>query len=192
MRTTVCRDIAMNESAKDFTPLVPASEIQPELTLRSILLGALLGIVFGAASTYLALKVGLTVSASVPIAVLAIAVLRPRNGKRAILEHNIAQTTGSAGESVAAAVVFTVPALVFLGYPMGIGQTTMIALAGGVLGVLMMVPLRRYLIVKEHGTLRYPEGKACAEILRWDRFRGEPLRGLTLRRQAENRQCLGQ
>jgi hypothetical protein len=166
VRTTVCPDIAMNESAKDFTPLVPASEIQPELTLRSILLGALLGIVFGAASTYLALKVGLTVSASVPIAVLAIAVLRPRNGKRAILEHNIAQTTGSAGESVAAAVVFTVPALVFLGYPMGIGQTTMIALAGGVLGVLMMVPLRRYLIVKEHGTLRYPEGKACAEILR--------------------------
>ena len=166
MRTTVFAEIAMNESAKDFTPLVPASEIQPELTLRSILLGALLGIVFGAASTYLALKVGLTVSASVPIAVLAIAVLRPRNGKRAILEHNIAQTTGSAGESVAAAVVFTVPALVFLGYPMGIGQTTMIALAGGVLGVLMMVPLRRYLIVKEHGTLRYPEGKACAEILR--------------------------
>jgi len=156
----------MNDSAKDFTPLVPASEIQPELTLRSILLGALLGIVFGAASTYLALKVGLTVSASVPIAVIAIAVLRPRGGKRAILEHNIAQTTGSAGESVAAAVVFTVPALVFLGYPMGIGQTTMIALAGGVLGVLMMVPLRRYLIVKEHGTLRYPEGKACAEILR--------------------------
>ncbi|MEQ1633903.1 MAG: oligopeptide transporter, OPT family [Planctomycetota bacterium] len=156
----------MNDNPHGFVPLVPANEVQPELTLRAVLLGALLGIVFGAASTYLALKVGLTVSASVPIAVIAIALLRPRHGKRAILEHNITQTTGSAGESVAAAVVFTVPALVFLGYPMGIGQTTMIALAGGVLGILMMVPLRRYLIVKEHGVLRYPEGKACAEILR--------------------------
>ncbi len=156
----------MSDQPVGFQPLVPAAENQPELTLRAILLGAILGLVFGVASTYLALKVGLTVSASVPIAVVAIALLRPRGGKRAILEHNIAQTTGSAGESVAAAVVFTVPALIFLGYPMGIGTTTMIALAGGVLGVLMMVPLRRYLIVKEHGKLRYPEGKACAEILR--------------------------
>lgn len=156
----------MSDQPAGFQPLVPAGETQPELTLRAILLGAILGLVFGVASTYLALKVGLTVSASVPIAVVAIALLRPRGGKRAILEHNIAQTTGSAGESVAAAVVFTVPALIFLGYPMGIGATTLIALAGGVLGVLMMVPLRRYLIVKEHGKLRYPEGKACAEILR--------------------------
>lgn len=156
----------MSDQPAGFQPLVPAAETQPELTLRAILLGAILGLVFGVASTYLALKVGLTVSASVPIAVVAIALLRPRGGKRAILEHNIAQTTGSAGESVAAAVVFTVPALIFLGYPMGIGATTLIALAGGVLGVLMMVPLRRYLIVKEHGKLRYPEGKACAEILR--------------------------
>jgi putative OPT family oligopeptide transporter len=156
----------MTEQPAKFQPLVAAGEIQPELTLRAILLGAILGLVFGVASTYLALKVGLTVSASVPIAVVAIAVLRPRGGKRAILEHNITQTTGSAGESVAAAVVFTVPALIFLGYPMDIGSTTLIALAGGVLGILMMVPLRRYLIVKEHGKLRYPEGKACAEILR--------------------------
>lgn len=146
--------------------MVAPGDDQPELTLRSLSLGAVLGLVFGVASTYLALKVGLTVSASVPIAVVAIAVLRARNGKRAILEHNITQTTGSAGESVAAAVVFTVPALIFLGYPMDIGSTTMIALVGGILGVLMMVPLRRYLIVKEHGRLRYPEGKACAEILR--------------------------
>lgn len=157
---------AMSDQPQGFQPLVPASDDQPEFTLRAVLLGAILGLVFGVASTYLALKVGLTVSASVPIAVVAIALLRPRGGKRAILEHNITQTTGSAGESVAAAVVFTVPALVFLGYPMGIGETTLIALAGGVLGVLMMVPLRRYLIVKEHGKLRYPEGKACAEILR--------------------------
>jgi putative OPT family oligopeptide transporter len=124
-----------------------------------------LGVVFGAASTYLALRVGLTTSASVPIAVLAIWAIRRKHGERAILEHNIVQTTGSAGESVAAAVVFSVPALIFLGYPLHVGLTTLIALTGGMLGVLMMVPLRRYLIVKEHGVLRYPEGKACAEIL---------------------------
>jgi putative OPT family oligopeptide transporter len=156
----------MTETPQGFQPLVPASEEQPELTFRAVALGAVLGIVFGAASTYLALRVGLTVSASVPIAVVAIALLRARGGKRAILEHNITQTTGSAGESVAAAVVFTVPALILLGYPLQIGITTLIAATGGVLGVLMMVPLRRYLIVKEHGKLRYPEGKACAEILR--------------------------
>lgn len=155
----------MSSPVEPPAPSVPAGELQPELTARALILGALLGIVFGAASTYLALRVGLTTSASVPIAVLAISALRRRNGKRAILEHNIVQTTGSAGESVAAAVVFTVPALIFLGYPLEVGITTLIALTGGVLGVLMMVPLRRYLIVKEHGVLRYPEGKACAEIL---------------------------
>jgi putative OPT family oligopeptide transporter len=148
-----------------FVPSVPAGESPPELTLRAIVLGAILGVVFGAASTYLALRVGLTTSASVPIAVLAIWAIRKRRGERAILEHNIVQTTGSAGESVAAAVVFSVPALIFLGYPLQVGLTTLIALTGGMLGVLMMVPLRRYLIVKEHGVLRYPEGKACAEIL---------------------------
>ncbi|HEX6883377.1 MAG TPA: oligopeptide transporter, OPT family [Planctomycetota bacterium] len=135
------------------------------MTLRSLLLGSVLGIVFGAASTYLALRVGLTTSASVPIAVLAAWAIRRKHGQRAVLEHNIVQTTGSAGESVAAAVVFTVPALIFLGYPLEVGLTTLIALTGGMLGVLMMVPLRRYLIVKEHGVLRYPEGKACAEII---------------------------
>ncbi len=156
----------MSESGgAPFTPHVPATESAPELTFRAILLGAILGIVFGAASTYLALRVGLTVSASVPIAVIAIAILKRRAGRRAILEHNITQTVGSAGESVAAAVVFTVPALIFLGYPLKVGLTTLTALAGGLLGVLLMVPLRRYLIVKEHGVLRYPEGKACAEIL---------------------------
>jgi putative OPT family oligopeptide transporter len=128
-------------------------------------LGSILGIVFGAASTYLALRVGLTTSASVPIAVLAAWAIRRKHGQRAVLEHNIVQTTGSAGESVAAAVVFSVPALIFLGYPLEVGLTTLIALTGGMLGVLMMVPLRRYLIVKEHGQLRYPEGKACAEII---------------------------
>jgi putative OPT family oligopeptide transporter len=151
--------------AAAFRPAVAPHETAPELTFRALLLGAILGIVFGAASTYLALRVGLTTSASVPIAVLAAWAIRRRNNQRAVLEHNIVQTAGSAGESVAAAVVFTVPALIFLGFPMQIGVTTLIALTGGLLGVLMMVPLRRYLIVKEHGILRYPEGKACAEII---------------------------
>src|SRR5262245_10325659 len=155
----------MAADAGSFQPYVSASETPPELSLRALVLGSFLGIVFGAASTYLALRVGLTTSASVPIAVLAAWAIRRKNNQRAVLEHNIVQTTGSAGESVAAAVVFTVPALIFLGYPMQIGITTLIALTGGVLGVLMMVPLRRYLIVKEHGVLRYPEGKACAEII---------------------------
>src|SRR6187551_3736006 len=140
-------------AAPDFRPHVPAEETPPELTPRALLLGAVLGVVFGAASTYLALRVGLTVSASVPIAVLAIWAIRAKNGRRAILEHNIVQTTGSAGESVAAAVVFSVPALIFLGWPLEVGLTTLIAITGGCLGVLMMVPLRRYLIVKEHGVL---------------------------------------
>lgn len=155
----------MSTASESFKPLVHPSENPPELTLRALVLGSILGIVFGAASTYLALRVGLTTSASVPIAVLAAWAIRRKHGQRAVLEHNIVQTTGSAGESVAAAVVFTVPALIFLGYPLQIGLTTLIALTGGVLGVLMMVPLRRYLIVKEHGQLRYPEGKACAEII---------------------------
>src|SRR5262245_58821526 len=155
----------MAADAGSFQPYVSASETPPELSLRALVLGSFLGIVFGAASTYLALRVGLTTSASVPIAVLAAWAIRRKNNQRAVLEHNIVQTTGSAGESVAAAVVFTVPALIFLGYPMQIGITTLIALTGGVLGVLMMVPLRRYLIVKEHGVLRYPEGKACAKII---------------------------
>ncbi|TAJ19218.1 MAG: oligopeptide transporter, OPT family [Planctomycetota bacterium] len=157
--------MSATSSGEVFRPAVAAEETAPELTFRALLLGAILGIVFGAASTYLALKVGLTISASVPIAVLAAWALRRRNQQRAILEHNIVQTTGSAGESVAAAVVFSVPALIYLGYPLQVGLTTLIALTGGLLGVLMMVPLRRYLIVKEHGVLRYPEGKACAEIL---------------------------
>src|SRR5216117_820307 len=129
-------------SAAGFQPPVSPYEHPPELTVRAVLLGAVLGIVFGASSTYLALRVGLTVSASVPIAVIAIALLRQRHGQRAILEHNITQTVGSAGESVAAALVFTVPALIFLGYPLRVELSTLIALTGGMLGVLMMVPLR--------------------------------------------------
>jgi putative OPT family oligopeptide transporter len=152
------------EKPAAFTPYVPDAAIVPELTFRAILLGSLLGIVFGAASVYLGLRVGLTTSASIPIAVMSITILK-KLGNSTILENNIVQTTGSAGESVAAAVVFTVPALIFLGFPMRVSITFLIALTGGILGVLMMIPLRRYLIVKEHGVLRFPEGTACAEIL---------------------------
>jgi putative OPT family oligopeptide transporter len=147
-----------------FQPWVPARQSPAELTLRAVALGSVLGIVFGAASVYLGLKVGLTTSASIPIAVMAITILK-KLGNSTILENNIVQTTGSAGESVAAAVVFTIPALIFLGFPMKIPVTFLIALTGGVLGVLLMIPLRRYLIVKEHAALRFPEGTACAEIL---------------------------
>jgi putative OPT family oligopeptide transporter len=151
-----------------FQPYVPASQSPAEFTLKAIVLGALFGLIFGASTVYLGLRAGLTVSASIPIAVLAISVLK-RLGGSTILENNIVQTIGSAGESVAAGVVFTVPALLFFG-DRGSGffnyfQITMLAFAGGILGVLMMVPLRRALIVKEHGVLPYPEGTACADVL---------------------------
>jgi len=149
----------------EFKPYVPAQTSIPELTIRALLLGAALGLVFGAASVYLGLRVGITTSASIPIAVMSITILKLL-GKSTILENNIVQTVGSAGESIAAAVVFTVPALIFLGYALDAKLTLLLAMTGGVLGVLMMVPLRRYLIVKEHGNLRFPEGTACAEILK--------------------------
>ncbi|MEJ7713235.1 MAG: OPT/YSL family transporter [Pyrinomonadaceae bacterium] len=145
-------------------PFVPASTILPEFTARAILLGSLLGIIFGASSVYLALRVGLTVSASIPIAVMSISIFRAL-GRTSILENNIAQTTGSAGESIAAGVVFTMPALLILGYDLEIPRITIVALLGGWLGILLMIPLRRALIVREHGKLIYPEGTACAEVL---------------------------
>ena len=151
-----------------FKPYVPASESPPEFTVSSVLLGILFGVFFGAVTVYLALKVGLTVSASIPIAVLSIViykVLARVTGKSSILQNNIVQTTGSAGESIAAGVVFTLPALVFLGFEPSYWRIVSVALAGGWLGVLFMIPLRRYLIVKEHGVLKYPEGTACAEVL---------------------------
>ncbi len=148
-----------------FRPYIPAESSPAEGTLRALVLGSVLGIIFGAASVYLGLRVGLTTSASIPIAVMSITILK-KLGKSTILENNIVQTVGSAGESIAAAVVFTVPALIFLGYALSGPLTLLIALTGGVLGVLMMIPLRRYLIVKEHGNLRFPEGTACAEILK--------------------------
>jgi putative OPT family oligopeptide transporter len=147
---------------------VPPTQSPAELTLKAVVIGALFGLLFGASTVYLGLRAGLTVSASIPIAVLAISVLK-RLGGSTILENNIVQTIGSAGESVAGGVVFTIPALIFL-TPNGpeffnYFQITVLTFAGGILGVLMMVPLRRALIVKEHGVLPYPEGTACAEVL---------------------------
>src|SRR5690349_1019020 len=158
----------MADTSKGFQPYVPASQSMAEFTAKAIILGVLFGLLFGASTVYLGLRAGLTVSASIPIAVLAISVLKKLGGST-ILENNIVQTIGSAGESVAGGVVFTIPALIFL-VPDGpkyfnYTQITMLTFAGGILGVLMMVPLRRALIVKEHGVLPYPEGSACADVL---------------------------
>ncbi|MEZ4945783.1 MAG: oligopeptide transporter, OPT family [Cyclobacteriaceae bacterium] len=155
------------EKSKSFKPYVSAQDFIPEFTLKAVILGSVFGIIFGAATVYLGLKVGLTVSASIPIAVLAISIFK-KLGKATILENNIVQTIGSAGESVAAGVVFTVPALLFLSGGEAYFeyfQIFVLALVGGVLGVLFMVPLRRSLIVKEHDNLPYPEGTACADVL---------------------------
>src|SRR5213596_4092784 len=145
-------------------PYIPATQAPPELTPRAIVLGVLLGLIFGASNVYLALKIGLTVSASIPIAVLSITIFR-WFGRSTILENNIVQTTGSAADSVSAGVVFTIPAILLMGYDLDISRVTILAIAGGLMGVLMMIPLRRALIVKEHGNLPYPEGTACAEVL---------------------------
>src|SRR5256885_11885741 len=156
-----------------FQPYVPPTQSPAEFTIKAIVIGSLFGLLFGASTVYLGLRAGLTVSASIPIAVLAISVLK-RLGGSTILENNVVQTIGSAGESVAGGVVFTIPALIFL-TPYGPAyfsyyRITMLAFAGGILGVLMMVPLRRALIVKEHGLLPYPEATACADVL----VAGEP------------------
>src|SRR3989475_558713 len=148
----------------DHQPYVPASQSPAELTARALVLGVLLGLIFSASSVYLALKIGLTVSSSIPIAVLSITIFRAL-GRTSILENNIVQTTGSASDSVAAGVVFTIPAILLMGYDLDISRVAILATVGGLMGVLMMIPLRRALIVKEHGTLIYPEGTACAEVL---------------------------
>lgn len=153
-----------------FQPFIPGTTLLPEFTVKSILLGAMFGVIFGASTVYLALKAGLTVSASIPIAVLAISIGR-KLFHTSILENNIVQTTGSAGESVAAGVVFTLPGFLFLSAgsngPAFFNYWTIFSLAmfGGILGTLMMIPLRRSLIVQEHGKLPYPEGTACASVL---------------------------
>lgn len=159
----------MNEN-KEFKPYIPAEKITPEFTVTSIIMGIILAIVFGAANAYLGLRVGMTVSASIPAAVISMGVIRVIMKKNSILESNMVQTIGSAGESLAAGAIFTMPAL-FLWAEDGLCdmpslvEITLIALCGGVLGVLFMIPLRNALIVKEHATLLYPEGTACAEVL---------------------------
>jgi len=148
----------------EFQPFVPASESRPEFTLRAVLLGCVFGIIFGAVTVYVGLRAGLTVAASIPIAVLSISILRAF-GRASILENNIVQTTGNAGQSIASGVIFTLPALVFLGFDLEYSRIFILALIGGWLGVLFMIPLRRQLIVDEHENLPYPEGTACADVL---------------------------
>ena len=154
----------------DFRPYIPAEKVTPEFTVTSIVLGIILAVVFGAANAYLGLRVGMTISASIPAAVISMGVIRVMMKKNSILESNIVQTVGSAGESLAAGAIFTLPALFLwaaegkMETP-GILEITLISLIGGILGVLFMVPLRNALIVKEHGILPYPEGTACAEVL---------------------------
>ncbi|MFR0963046.1 MAG: OPT family oligopeptide transporter [Dorea sp.] len=159
----------MNEK-NEFKPYIPADRVMPELTVTSIVMGMLLAVIFGAANAYLGLRVGMTVSASIPAAVISMGVIRVIVKRNSILESNMVQTIGSAGESLAAGAIFTMPAL-FLWAEEGLCdmpslvEITLIALCGGVLGVLFMVPLRNALIVKEHETLLYPEGTACADVL---------------------------
>ena len=161
---------AVNATASGFRPFVPPEAELPELTFKALALGSVLGIIFGASSLYLFLKVGMTVSASIPVAVLAITVFRWlsrvfRRPPASILENNIVQTAGSAGESIAFGVGAAMPALMLLGYSLEWTRVMMVAVLGGLLGILMMIPLRRAFIVKQHGSLKYPEGTACAKVL---------------------------
>src|SRR5690349_25022703 len=162
---------------KKFQPFVSPETSMKEFTFKAIIMGSIFGILFGASTVYLALKAGLTVSASIPIAVLAITIGR-RLFRTTILENNIIQTTGSAGESIASGVVFTLPGFLFLSTAesanyFDYGVIFILAIFGGMLGTLMMIPLRRSLIVKEHGILPYPEGTACASVLKAGERGGE-------------------
>ena len=153
-----------------FEPYIPATTVMPELSMLPLIIGAVLGMIFGASSLYLVLKVGLTVSASIPVAVISITLFRllSKVGGRdaTILEHNIVQTAGSAGESIAFGLGVTMPAIMILGFELEITRVMLVAVLGGLLGILMMIPLRRALIVQQHGVLKYPEGTACAEVLK--------------------------
>ena len=158
------------EGPTSFTPYIAPDTVLPELTARAVIVGTILGMIFGASSLYLVLKVGLTVSASIPVAVIAITLFRilSKMGARnaTILENNIVQTAGSAGESIAFGVGVTMPAILILGFDLEISRVMLVAVLGGLLGILMMIPLRRALIVAQHGVLKYPEGTACAEVLK--------------------------
>lgn len=163
--------IPTSSSVAGFRPFIPASARIPELTWRAVILGTILGMIFGASSLYLVLKVGLTVSASIPVAVISITLFRLASrlfGSRnaTILENNIVQTAGSAGESIAFGVGVTMPAIMILGFDLEVTRVMLVAVLGGLLGILMMIPLRRALIVQQHGELKYPEGTACGEVLK--------------------------
>src|SRR3989449_6994943 len=153
-----------------FRPYIPAGVRLRELSPLALIIGTLVGIVFGASSLYLVLKVGLTVSASIPVAVISITLFRilSKLGLRdaTILENNIVQTAGSAGESIAFGIGVTMPAILILGFDLELTRVMLVAILGGLLGILMMIPLRRALIVAQHGYLKYPEGTACAEVLK--------------------------
>ena len=153
-----------------FRPFLPDRAALRELTVLPLIVGTLLGIVFGASSLYLVLKVGLTVSASIPVAVISITLFRllSKFGMRdaTILENNVVQTAGSAGESIAFGLGVTMPAIMILGFDLDVARVMLVAVLGGLLGILMMIPLRRALIVAQHGYLKYPEGTACAEVLK--------------------------
>src|SRR5438105_8554992 len=159
-----------NPFLANFRPYIPAGLRLRELTPLPLIMGTLLGMVFGASSLYLVLKVGLTVSASIPVAVISITLFRlfSKVGLRdaTILENNIVQTAGSAGESIAFGVGVTMPAIMILGLDLEVTRVMLVALLGGLLGILMMIPLRRALIVAQHGYLKYAEGTACAEVLK--------------------------
>src|SRR3982751_4851624 len=159
-----------NPYLTNFRPYIPASVQLRELTWLPLVMGTFLGMVFGASSLYLALKVGLTVSASIPVAVISITLFRllSKAGVReaSILENNIVQTAGSAGESIAFGVAVTMPAIMILGFSLEWTRVLLVSVLGGLLGILMMIPLRRALIVQQHDTLKYPEGTACAVVLK--------------------------
>jgi putative OPT family oligopeptide transporter len=162
--------VPVETPATAFRPFIPAEVVLPELTVLPLIVGTLLGIIFGASSLYLVLKVGLTVSASIPVAVISLTIFRLLKGMgfrgATILENNIVQTAGSAGESIAFGVGVTMPAIMILGFDLEFTRVMLVAVLGGLLGILMMIPLRRALIVQQHGILKYPEGTACAEVLK--------------------------
>src|SRR5678816_1277342 len=168
--STKSAPVQENPHLTTFRPYIPASVKIRELTVLPLVIGTLLGMIFGASSLWLVLKVGLTVSASIPVAVISISLFRllGKIGVRdaTILENNIVQTAGSAGESIAFGVGVTMPAIMILGFDLEFTRVMLVAVLGGLLGILMMIPLRRALIVQQHGILKYPEGTACAEVLK--------------------------
>src|SRR5881296_334118 len=170
MATQTIEPAPTRPSPPGIEPYIAPETHLPEFTPRALILGTILGMVFGASSLYLVLKVGLTVSASIPVAVISITffrILSKLGGKDAtILENNIVQTAGSAGESIAFGVGVTMPAIMILGFDLEISRVMLVAVLGSLLGILMMIPLRRALIVAQHGKLKYPEGTACAEVLK--------------------------